>query len=584
MLPRFLIGLLTTFPGTGAFPPDIPEKRTRNHPRILPLPRIFHLMNRHLLCALLLTASAFSLQAQEKTDKKVVKQLKADIGYLASDELEGRRTGTEGERKALQYIEGRYKKMGIAPYKGDYAHPFEFVYGREIGNATRIRIGNEELKTGKEAFPLSFSGNGSLQGDPLPDVMENGNIWLVSLYKTKDEAENPHYDWEKETYERCKEAQKQGATAVIFYDNHGSGHAPVFNGRSEYEALDIPVVFISNEAYRNYMLNSDGGVIVELNVQLQKTKRLGHNIAAFIDNHAPYTVVLGAHYDHLGHGEDGNSLHAAKDGQVHNGADDNASGTAALMELAAGLKKSRARHYNYLFVHFSGEELGLLGSKAFVKDMALDSSRLAYMINMDMVGRLNDSTRTLTIGGVGTSPAWSTVPDTKLFKVNIDSSGVGPSDHTSFYHAGVPVLFFFTGVHSDYHKPGDDADKINYTGEAQIIRFIRDLVLKMDAQPRPAFTTTRQSTVGKVRFKVTLGIMPDYSYQEKGVRVDGVSEGKPAQKAGLKAGDVITRLGEYPVSGMQSYMEALSHFREGQKTTVVFQRSGQEQKAQVEFK
>lgn len=541
-------------------------------------------MNRHFLLLLLSLCSAMSLFAQEKADKKVIKQLKADIGYLASDELEGRRTGTAGERKALEYIEGRYKKLGIAPYKGSYAHSFDFVYGREVGSNTSVRIGNENLKLDREVFPLSFSDNGQVQGDALPDVMESGNIWLVSLYKDKEEADNPHYDWEKEMYERSKEARKQGATAIVFYDSYGSDYAPSFNGRSEYESLNIPVVFIKYDAYRSYMLNREGSVVVDLSVQLQKTKRKGNNIAAWIDNNAPYTVVLGAHYDHLGHGEDGNSLHAAKDGQIHNGADDNASGTAALMELAARLKKSKVRNYNYLFVHFSGEELGLLGSKAFVKEMALDSSNIAYMINMDMVGRLNDSTRALTIGGIGTSPAWQDVPRTKAFKVSTDSSGVGPSDHTSFYHNGIPVLFFFTGVHSDYHKPGDDAEKINYAGEAQIISFIGNLVTDMDREPKPAFTATKQSSVGKVRFKVTLGIMPDYSYQEKGVRVDGVSEGKPAQKAGLKAGDIITKLGDHQISGMQSYMEALSHFKEGAATTVVFLREGKEMKAPLEFK
>lgn len=541
-------------------------------------------MNRLLLLALAFTASGSIACAQDKTDKKIIKQLKADIGYLASDELEGRRTGSEGEKKALQYIEARYRKLGIPSYKGRYAHSFEFTYGREIGAGSRLRLGDDELKAPKEMFPLPFSGNGQIQGDALPDVMENGNIWLVSLYKDKEESENPHYDWEKEMYERCREARKQGATAIVFYDSYGSAYAPTFNSRSEYEVLDIPAAFISYEAYRSHLLNRDGSVVLDLRVQLQKTKRTGNNIAAYIDNKAPYTVVIGAHYDHLGFGEDGNSLHAAKDHQVHNGADDNASGTAALLELAGQLKKSRLRNYNYLFVHFSGEELGLLGSKAFVKEMSLDSSNIAYMINMDMVGRLNDSTRALTVGGVGTSPVWGSVIQTSQFKLGLDSSGVGPSDHTSFYHSGIPVLFFFTGVHSDYHKPSDDADKINYTGEARIIRYIGSIVEKMEGLPRPAFTRTKQTTAGKVRFKVTLGIMPDYAYQEKGVRVDGVTDGKPAQKAGLKAGDIITALGSYPINGMQSYMEALAHFKEGQTTEVLFIRAGKEMKARVEFK
>ena len=228
-------------------------------------------------------------------------------------------------------------------------------------------------------------------------------------------------------------------------------------------------------------------------------------------------------------------------------------------------------------MNFSAEELGLLGSKAFVKDMKLDSSTIAYMINMDMIGRLNDSTHALTIGGVGTSPSWYPfiTAAKKDFKVALDSSGVGPSDHTSFYHAGIPVLFLFTGLHSDYHKPSDDADKINYKGEVQVLKYGYAIVKALDKKhEKLPFTTTKQSTVGKVRFKVTLGIMPDYSFQDGGVRVDGVSDDRPAQKAGIKAGDVIIQLGDLKVSGMQSYMEALGQFKSGQTVTVTVLRDG----------
>jgi membrane-associated protease RseP (regulator of RpoE activity) len=193
-----------------------------------------------------------------------------------------------------------------------------------------------------------------------------------------------------------------------------------------------------------------------------------------------------------------------------------------------------------------------------------------------MVGRLNDSTHALTVGGVGTSPVWGKyiTKTHKEFRLAIDSSGVGPSDHTSFYHAGIPVLFFFTGIHHDYHKPGDDADKINYPGQVRVMRFIYKTIEKMDKEPKPYFTPTKQSTVGKVRFKVTLGIMPDYSYQDEGVRVDGVTEDRPAIKAGITAGDIIIQLGEYKIQGMQSYMEALSKFKSGQTVDVTVMRSG----------
>jgi C-terminal processing protease CtpA/Prc len=166
----------------------------------------------------------------------------------------------------------------------------------------------------------------------------------------------------------------------------------------------------------------------------------------------------------------------------------------------------------------------------------------------------------------------------------VDSSGAGPSDHTSFYRAGVPVLFVFTGLHTDYHKPSDDAEKLNYDGETQVLRYVYNIVEQMDKQPKPKFKTTKEATVGKVRFKVTLGIMPDYSFQEGGVKVDGVTDGKPAIKAGIKAGDIITQLGSHKVNGMQTYMEALGAFKEGDKTEVTIIRGEDEIKLPIEFK
>lgn len=515
----------------------------------------------------------------------MIKRLKADIEYLASDELEGRRTGSEGERKAAEYLERRYQKEEIQPYRGSYRHPFQFVYGKEIAKETAIRMGEATLST-EEAFPLPFSANTTtaLKSEILPDVFEQGDIWMMHLYNDADEAKDAHFDYEKVMYEKAKEAKKQGASAVVFYDGYDAKYPPVFNRRSDFEPIDIPVVFLSYAAFEKYVKAKEEGVRVTLNTVIKKSERTGTNVAAYIDHKAPYTVVIGAHYDHLGHGEDGSSL-AGKSPAIHNGADDNASGTAGLLELASKIKKKRNRNYNYLFLHFSGEELGLLGSKAIVKDLQLDSSKIAYMINMDMIGRLNDSTHALTVGGVGTSPEWAQFVSktNKHFKFVIDSSGVGPSDHTSFYHSGIPVLFFFTGIHSDYHKPSDDADKINYLGEVQVLNYAQSIIDLMDTRPKPMFTPTKQSTVGKVRFKVTLGIMPDYSYQEAGVKVDGVTEDKPAIKAGIKAGDIIVQLGEYKIQGMQSYMEALSKFKSGQTVEVTVLRGGEPVKMPLTF-
>jgi len=329
---------------------------------------------------------------------------------------------------------------------------------------------------------------------------------------------------------------------------------------------------------------------VSLDIAISKAMRTGNNIAAYIDNKAPYTVIIGAHYDHLGFGEDGNSLfaNAVKEHQIHHGADDNASGTAALIEMARRIKKNKKKlhHYNYLFINFSGEELGLYGSKAFVKDQAIDSTHIAYMINMDMVGRLNDSTHALTLGGVGTSPVWAEVVNMggSDFKLNIDSSGIGPSDHTSFYNAGIPVLFFFTGTHHDYHKPSDTAGAINYAGEVTVLKYVQKVVTKMDKENvKPPYVVTKQQSIGKTSFKVTLGIMPDYTFETGGVRVDGVSDNRPAMKAGIKQGDIITKLGDNKVNGMQTYMEALGKFAPGDKTKVTVTRDGKEIEMPIEL-
>jgi C-terminal processing protease CtpA/Prc len=201
------------------------------------------------------------------------------------------------------------------------------------------------------------------------------------------------------------------------------------------------------------------------------------------------------------------------------------------------------------------------------------------MINMDMVGRLVDSTSALNVGGLGTSPAWGVIPgimQQNAFRLKADSSGAGPSDHTSFYNKGIPVLFFFTGIHRDYHKPSDDADKINYEGMVRVIGAIEQVIGAMDAAPRPRFTPTKQSAMGKVRFKVTLGIMPDYAFQGEGLRVDGVIADRPAAHAGILPGDIIIRLGRDDVRGMQSYMEALSHQQPGNVADVVVRRGAEE--------
>ena len=313
-----------------------------------------------------------------------------------------------------------------------------------------------------------------------------------------------------------------------------------------------------------------------------------HNLIGFIDNGAPRTVIIGAHYDHLGMGENGSSLDANPQGKIHNGADDNASGIAGLIELARYLAANKTKaHDNFLFIAFSGEELGLFGSKYFTEHPTVDLAKVNYMINLDMIGRLDLINPALAVSGTGTSAVWEDELK-KLapasLKIKTDSSGVGPSDHTSFYLKNIPVLHFFTGAHGDYHKPSDDWEKINFSGEKIVLELIVKLVSDLDQAPKLTFLPTKNKSMSSARsFKVTLGVMPSYTATDAGLKVDGVSDGKPAQKAGIMAGDVIIQMGEVPVTDMQTYMKALGKFEKGQTVPVKVKRNSETLTLNVTF-
>ena len=304
------------------------------------------------------------------------------------------------------------------------------------------------------------------------------------------------------------------------------------------------------------------------------------NVIGFIDNGAKNTVVIGAHYDHLGYGGQG-SLYVGK--EIHNGADDNASGTALMLDLANQLKFDNFNN-NYLFIGFSGEEMGLLGSNYFVKNPTIDLSSINYMINLDMVGRLKED-KSLAIYGVGTSPIFKQTINSNndSFKIIENESGVGPSDHTSFYINDIPVLHFFTGQHTDYHKPSDDPDKINYQGVKEISDYIFSLISDLNDNGRIAFRKTKNESEEVPRFKVSLGVMPDYMFNKGGMRIDAVTEDRPGYKAGLIKGDVVIKLGGDDVEDMMSYMKALSKFESGDTTFVVVKREQDTIKKEVIF-
>ncbi|MCP4801576.1 MAG: M20/M25/M40 family metallo-hydrolase [Flavobacteriaceae bacterium] len=302
---------------------------------------------------------------------------------------------------------------------------------------------------------------------------------------------------------------------------------------------------------------------------------VGRNVLGFIDNKSDQTIVIGAHYDHLGYGGEG-SLFRGDEKAIHNGADDNASGVALMLNLASKLRATNVNN-NYLFIAFSGEEMGLLGSNYFVKNATIDVAKMNYMINMDMVGKMNADS-TLAVYGVGTSPRFkqALTANNQFFKLVENESGIGPSDHTSFYLGDVPVLHFFTGQHEDYHKPGDDASKLNYEGMNMISDYIFDIITDLDSNGKLSFRKTKNESEETPRFKVGLGVVPDYLFDGKGMRIDGVSDDKPAQKAGLQKGDVVVKLGDSTVVDMMSYMRALSVFEKGNKSKVLVLRDGKE--------
>lgn len=543
-----------------------------------------------LLIVLLISSLSSVAQKLKKTDKAMISNLQAHIQYLADDKLEGRRAGTKGEKVARDYISNEFQKAGLEP-KGEqgWIQPFEINDGKQVNASTFLYINDHELKLQEDYFPFVFSPNTSLESAVSPALKEKGVPWFHDLKDAiEDNKENPHFDITACVKAMAAKAAEKGANALFVYNSLTTPDGLQFEAKDNSPLVSIPVIYLTAKARKQFLADESDNLDIRLKTSIGDKRRTGNNVIGFLNNGAPNTIIFGAHYDHLGYGEDGNSLYRTGDKQIHNGADDNASGTAALIELARNLKLSKDKNNNYLFIAFSGEELGLFGSKYFTEHPTVDLQTVNYMVNMDMIGRLNDTSKTVTIGGYGTSPTWAPVftllNKQKYFTVKYDSSGVGPSDHTSFYLKNIPVLFFFTGVHSDYHKPTDDYDKINFTGEAFIIKYINTLVDLTNDKGKLVFLKTRDASMGSTaRFSVTLGIMPDYAFSGTGVRVDAVTDGRAAQKAGIQTGDVIVQLGTYDTTSLESYMQALSHFTKGDKTVVKYKRGEQVKEGDVQF-
>lgn len=525
--------------------------------------------------------------------KSTKKNLLKHIQVLSSDSLGGRETGTEGETKAINYIVSQFKKLKIKPaYFGEYAQPFKFIKNIEALSTNYCKINyTKKLVQGDQYWAIDGSGNGIINsnifdagfGIHAPDLgyssysnssQAKGRVFLIKLGDPDNNAAHSKYYDYISINAKVETAIKFGAVAVVFTSEGTSVTAPTKVLKTNTTAYSIPVIYTTEKL--------KSGDIFEANIQLKKTEAEGHNVLGYIDNKSKYTIVIGAHYDHLGLGDHGSLYRGVP--AIHNGADDNASGISLMIELAAVLKKKKLKH-NVLFIAFSGEELGLYGSKNFVESSSFRDYQFSYMLNMDMVGRLDSAEKTLIVNGVGTSPDFGVMKNikTKDMKITTTESGVGPSDHTSFYFKDVPVLHFFSGTHADYHKPTDDWQLINLNGMVSIGNYMLSLITALDKKDTLTFSKTKEETQQASSFKVTMGVVPDYTYTGEGMKIDGVSDGKPAANAGLKSGDIIIEINGEKIKDIYAYMSALGKYNKGEEVPIKVKRGTEIKDFKIKF-
>lgn len=553
--------------------------------------------------------------AQSENSAITAAEIISHIRYLASDELGGRESGAEGGDEAAGYIAYHFKSSGLKPSGGDgtYFQNFTFVSGTKLGesNSFTIKTGKKdrELELKTDFLPLSSSKNGTVQGelvfagygisapelgyDDYAGIDVKDKIVLALRYTPEGyDPESSFYRYAPLHYKTMNAGEK-GAKGIIFTTPVSQEEEEDLGGIRPVSSLTdsgIRVAILSREiageilslAHRD-MRNLERrmsdrktasfvipNVKVRIHTDLVQEKRSASNVAGLLECSDPASkdevIVVGAHYDHIGLGgrfSVGNRND--NDGKIHNGADDNASGTAGLLELAeyfAGNRDMLKR--SVLFIAFAGEELGLLGSSHYIKNPEIPLSKTAAMLNMDMIGRLRDNE--LTVMGTGTSPEWKKLIESSNSGVGLSiktaESGFAASDQTVFLTKDIPVLLFFTGIHPDYHAPSDDWEKINSAGEEKIVKLIAGIIEKLSRTPEEiAFSEPRdgdkEQGMGAVSFNVYPGTVPDYSEQVDGVKLMGVRNGSPAEKAGLKEKDIIVKLAGKNISGIYDYVYAL---------------------------
>jgi len=558
-----------------------------------------------------------------------------DIKTLAAPDMEGRGAGTKGLAKASKYLEHWYKSLGLQPAgTNGYLQPFTVTTGAKLkpDNSLTEEIAGtkKELVLSQDFGPASFSSSGIFAGpvvfvgygasadefqyDDYAGVDVKGKAVLVLRYEPEIFGERSGHQGltqHSQLVTKAINARNHGAKAVIFVNGKladgeedllmrfGSISGPQDAGvlllqvknavaESWFKAVGKSLIEVQqqiNHLGKPASFVFAAGPQLSLKIDIEATHANVNNVLAYLPGKTNEYIIVGAHYDHLGYG-DSNSLAPSQIGQVHPGADDNASGTAGVMELArlfAPMKGQLDR--GILFASFSGEELGLLGSAEWVRQPTLPLDKCAAMLNMDMIGRIKDNK--VYIGGVGTGSTFKVVLEqaqkqsNSNFKIEYSAGGYSASDHTSFVAKKIPVLFFFSGLHSDYHKPSDTWDKINAPSAAQMLDLVADVIVQLVSAPAPPVfvTVVEDKPMGGISgggggYGPYFGSIPDFGEVKDGVRFSDIRPGSPAAKAGLRADDVLVQFGDKPIHNLYDFTDALRRSKVGEVVEVQVLRDG----------
>lgn len=532
---------------------------------------------KRVLIILLYCLSSIYLFSQDLTKDK--KRLKTDILFLASDLLEGRAPGTRGDTLAIDYISSQLSQLGFTPYIGDnMVHQFSILKKRQLSPSSNIIGAKQNIDYVVPGYSSNGEGRLSITvvspGSPLNKYNFNGGAAFI--YTTADSAR--FY---------VTAAADRGAKMLIVRDTTTKALP-----KEEYSlssAVSLPVVLVSSAFAGNIESGIQKSIEYKIDVQSQYAST-GNIVAVKRAERAAGAIVIGAHYDHLGMGGKGSGSMRPNSKQVHNGADDNASGVAAVLEIARLLSVDKFSNYDIVFALFGAEERGLLGSQSLADTLGKISKLPLFMINLDMVGRMRDNK--VQIGGAGTfrgaDSVFNIINSRYGLTISLSKEGTGPSDHSSFYSKGVPVAYFTTGVHQEYHTPDDDENLINYQGLSILVNYIADMVRMFD-QTAYRFeyikvVSKNEGAMQRSSFKVTFGVIPDFTYEEgDGFRIASVSDGKPAQKAGLLAGDVITSIDGKGVKNIYDYMARLGELKKGMSVNLCVKRGEEKLNITIEL-